>query len=653
MSALVPTTLRAKFLACLVALGVVPLLALSWLVDRRIDASLVESTGQRLQAEAVQALDGVLADLARLESDVQVLAANPAARGPREQLTAALNAYVPLYGVYDLIVVADTEGGVVATNTVTFDQKPLDTFALTGRSVKGEPWFDQAQRLRAGEAYFGDASRDPWVADAYRNRGEVVTFAAPVRDETGHVVRVVSTRASLERLVSTGLDQAAAMYAEHGFQTLQITLFAKNGVVLYDHDRAAVLSSSAADQAAEVAKALGGGGRGHVRDLNKLRQVEQVHGYAAEGASPRLAHYGWGAVVRQDLAEATALTRRVRNFMLGLGAILAVAIALLAFPIARSISGPLHEMVDVLESVATGDLTREISETGSDELGVMGAAVNQAIRALRKTVGAIGREAQTLAGAAEQLAALSRQMSAAAGETSTQAGVVATTSDEVGRNIQTVAAGSEEMGASIREIAKSAADAAAITANAVRTADATGGTIERLGASSTEIGEVVKVITSIAEQTNLLALNATIEAARAGEAGKGFAVVANEVKELARETGRATESIAQKVSTIQNDTHAAVAAIREIGAIVDQVDAIAGTIASAVEEQTVTTNEMMRNVNEAARGATEITHNIASVAQATQSASSGAAETQQSAAALARMATALQQLVGEFRCERA
>jgi len=157
---------------------------------------------------------------------------------------------------------------------------------------------------------------------------------------------------------------------------------------------------------------------------------------------------------------------------------------------------------------------------------------------------------------------------------------------------------------------------------------------------------------NLPRQTNLLALNATIEAARAGEAGKGFAVVANEVKELAKETAKATEDISQKIDAIQGDTNEAVKAIKEIREIIGQVNDISTTIASAVEEQTATTNEIGRNVTEAAQGTTDIARNITGVAQSAQSTASGATETQAAAASLSQMAADLQSMVSQFRLEK-
>ena len=191
-------------------------------------------------------------------------------------------------------------------------------------------------------------------------------------------------------------------------------------------------------------------------------------------------------------------------------------------------------------------------------------------------------------------------------QTSAEAGVASSAAEQVSTNVQTVATGVEEMAASIKEIARNAAEAAKVATVGVGVAEKTNATVAQLGESSAEIGKVIKVITSIAGQTNLLALNATIEAARAGEAGKGFAVVANEVKELAKETAKATEDISRRSRRSSATPTRRWQAIDQIGQIVNQINEIQGTIASAVEEQTATTNEIGRNIAEAAKGSTEI-----------------------------------------------
>jgi methyl-accepting chemotaxis protein len=268
---------------------------------------------------------------------------------------------------------------------------------------------------------------------------------------------------------------------------------------------------------------------------------------------------------------------------------------------------------------------------------------------LRALLEQVADNATVLASASQELIAVSQQMAVNAEETAAQANVASAAAEQVSCNVTTVSTGTEEMGASIREIAKSASDAAKVATSAVKVANSTNATVAKLGESSAEIGNVIKVITSIAQQTNLLALNATIEAARAGEAGKGFAVVANEVKELAKQTAKATEDISRKIEAIQGDTQGAVAAISQIGQIINQISDIQNTIASAVEEQTATTGEISRNVSEAAKGSSEIAQNVMGVAQAAQSTTEGASNTKQSADELGRIAMNLQQLVSQFK----
>ncbi len=270
------------------------------------------------------------------------------------------------------------------------------------------------------------------------------------------------------------------------------------------------------------------------------------------------------------------------------------------------------------------------------------------VTAMRHLIESISATATSLGAASEELSSVSKQMTSNADETSAQANVVSAATEQVNRNIQTVATGTEEMSASIREIAKNASEAARVATAAVKVAETTNSVVGKLGESSADIGKMIKVITSIAQQTNLLALNATIEAARAGEAGKGFAVVANEVKELAKETAKATEDISQKIETIQSDTRAAVVAIGQIGQIITQINEFQNTIASAVEEQTATTNEISRNVSDAARGSGEIAQNITGVARAAQGTSSGAVDTERAATELSRMAAEMQRLLSQF-----
>lgn len=211
------------------------------------------------------------------------------------------------------------------------------------------------------------------------------------------------------------------------------------------------------------------------------------------------------------------------------------------------------------------------------------------ITSLKQIESALECTVQTLASAAQELTSVSQQMASNSEETAAQASVASSAAEQVSRNVGSVASAAEEMNASVKEIAKSAHEAARMATTAVKVAEKTNATVSKLGESSVEIGNVIKVITSIAQQTNLLALNATIEAARAGEAGKGFAVVANEVKELAKQTAKATEDIGRRIEAIQADTKGAVDAIAQIGGVISQINDIQSTIASAVEEQTATT----------------------------------------------------------------
>jgi methyl-accepting chemotaxis protein len=267
------------------------------------------------------------------------------------------------------------------------------------------------------------------------------------------------------------------------------------------------------------------------------------------------------------------------------------------------------------------------------------------ITKLKKMMESVQETATALSAASAELTATATQMSSTAARTNQESNSAASAAEEVSVGVQTVATNMEEMVASIKEIARSTNESSQMAKTTLTRATETNATIAKLGTSSQEIGDVIKVISSIAQQTNLLALNATIEAARAGEAGRGFAVVANEVKELAKQTAKATNDITNKIGAIQNDTKLAVDAIGGISSAVEKLNGISGVIAAAVEEQTATTNEVSRVVVESKKGVESIASTIKIVSIASNESSTASGQTLQASKDLAQLAERLTALI--------
>jgi methyl-accepting chemotaxis protein len=475
---------------------------------------------------------------------------------------------------------------------------------------------------------------------------------------------VTQNKAKIDELVG-GAKQIWTAYLQTYLTPEEKTLAAEADAAFgkYDEVRGRVLATLASgDFAAGKALAKSEGGPALAAVMNGAAKLRELQVRVAE----------------EEFNKAEEAYAHDRLVLIG-GLVFAfLAGSAVAWLIARSITGPLSRIIDVMRALTSGDLTVEVAGSErKDEVGDVAKAVlvfkdglleaeklrgeqeeakqrNEVER--RKAMhdmadqfeSTIGSVLNGVTGAATELQATAQSMAATAEETTRQSATVAAASEEATQNVQTVSAATEELTASIREISGQVTESNRIVGDAVNQANDTNDKVQGLADAAHKIGEVVNLINDIAGQTNLLALNATIEAARAGEAGKGFAVVASEVKALANQTARATEEIAAQVRAIQDASNSSAGAIKNITSTVHRVSEISTAIASAVEEQGAATQEIARNVQQAAAGTGEVSSNIVGVSQAAQSTGAAANQVLASAGELARNGVILKDQVDGF-----
>ncbi len=656
--------ITAKLVFIFLIFGVIPMLAVGVIAMGATD-NMKEKAGSRFMSEAQSLADKIDRNLFERYGDVQAFGYNQVVHrtsqwyDPTEfnAISQVMNKFVQAYGIYDLTLLVDTKGDLLAVNFKDANGKAINSKFLFEKNFAQTPWF-QALEAEAFTTtmpftapgndistgtFIEDVHIDPDVQQALGNDGLVMGFSAPVYDENGTVVAYWSNRTNFG-VVEDMFRDAYAILKDMGFQGAELTLLDQDGRVLIDYDPSSrgteevvrdfevLMKLNLAKKGVSVAQAAVKGETGFQFATHARKGMTQVGGYTHLKGALGYPGMNWSILVRVPEEEAVAEALGIQRKVVLTGLVCLALLVPLGWIVGRKGAGNLIAITTVAQQAADGHLSPRATVKGRDELSQLGQAMNTMLENLTTVVGEVRQAAEQVSTASAEITQGNEDLSQ---RTSAQAGALEETSASMEQMTSTIkqnadnAKQANQLAVAAREVAEKGG---AVTDKAV-------GAMEEINSSSKKIADIINVIDEIAFQTNLLALNAAVEAARAGEQGRGFAVVASEVRNLAQRSATAAKEIkalinesVQKVADGSNLVNQSGQTLAEIVNSVKRVTDIIAEISAASQEQAAGIDQVNKAVMQMDQGTQQ---NAALVEEAT---SASQSMKQQAAALLDQVA---------------